>query len=389
MKRIFVLFVCFLFSYSVNAGDLEELYKSPDVKQLSAEKFVSKYSNFKWQGANKRVAISKNSFLFKRKVREAIAYFNADGKLTRLDSWVYNRGDDGDMVQVKFEAEYEKLIAELTEYFGIRKAQRKPVDGAARAEAYSFMMANRHEVKLLVGFDKKPRYRADFLNLVLRNYSDIDRLRGSAASKFIKKEKSGDVLIDRIPMIDQGPKGYCVPATLARIGQHFGVDISMHEIAMISDSSSGGGTYVHLAMDSLKKNYGRIKMRIKDIKFKNPFNIYVRRGNTLYPNSPNAAKNAAMQIEDDDRDVKNFFKAVKKQIDKGYIVAWSMVVGLLPENGAPVRQGGGGHMRMIIGYNEKTQEILFSDSWGKGHEFKRIPVKSAMIVSSGLYEIVP
>ena len=70
-------------------------------------------------------------------------------------------------------------------------------------------------------------------------------------------------------------------------------------------------------------------------------------------------------------------------------MAWSMVVGLLPENGKPARQGGGGHMRMIMGYNEKTNELIFSDSWGNGHEVKRIDAGAAMLVSSGIYEIRP
>ena len=29
-------------------------------------------------------------------------------------------------------------------------------------------------------------------------------------------------------------------------------------------------------------------------------------------------------------------------------------------------------MRMIIGYNDKTKAILFSDSWGAGHELKQM-----------------
>ena len=28
-------------------------------------------------------------------------------------------------------------------------------------------------------------------------------------------------------------------------------------------------------------------------------------------------------------------------------------------------------MRLIVGYNLQTDEILYSDSWGSGHELKR------------------
>ena len=31
----------------------------------------------------------------------------------------------------------------------------------------------------------------------------------------------------------------------------------------------------------------------------------------------------------------------------------------------------GGHMRLIIGYNDKEQKIIFSDSWGADMNFKK------------------
>ena len=63
-----------------------------------------------------------------------------------------------------------------------------------------------------------------------------------------------------------------------------------------------------------------------------------------------------------------------------------MMVGVFPEKG--VREIGG-HMRLIIGYNSETKEILYSDSWGRGHELKRWPLKYAYITSTGLYDVVP
>ena len=378
----FIIYCWLLISVaSVTAGDLEEMYKSPKTKSMTADEFMKNYPNFKWQGVNKRVAISKKSLLFNHKIREAIVYFSAQGKLTRMDAWIYNRGDDGNMAKKQFETKYEALLDELTKYFEVRKPKKSGIDGVTRSTAYAFQMANRHEVKLLVGFDKKP-YRADFLNLVIRNYEDKDRITSRVATGFISKSDNGDVFIDKIPMIDQGPKGYCVPATLARIGQHFGVDVSMHEIAMLADSSSGGGTSSRQAMEALKDKYARMRLNIKEIKFKYPFNVYNIK-------SPKQAEGHLGSLKENDRNVKKFFGLVKKQVDKGYIVAWTMIVGLLPENGKPARQGGGGHMRMIMGYNEKTNELIFSDSWGNGHEIKRIDAASAMLVSSGIYEIRP
>ena len=110
----------------------------------------------------------------------------------------------------------------------------------------------------------------------------------------------------------------------------------------------------------MKKNYARVKLKIKDIRVSND-SPYIRSGNSLVSISKAEAGKRFASIKDGDSKVKKFFGNVKKRIDKGQMVAWSMLVGLLPENGRPARQGGGGHMRMFIGYNEKTDELIFSD----------------------------
>jgi hypothetical protein len=46
-------------------------------------------------------------------------------------------------------------------------------------------------------------------------------------------------------------------------------------------------------------------------------------------------------------------------------------------------------MRLIIGYNDTTNEILFSDSWGPGHELKRMPADEAWTITSGIYGMEP
>jgi len=66
---------------------------------------------------------------------------------------------------------------------------------------------------------------------------------------------------------------------------------------------------------------------------------------------------------------------------------WSVHLGLFKEGDLP--QSGGGHMRLIIGYNDTTNEVLFSDSWGAGHELKRINADEAWSMTSGLYGMEP
>jgi hypothetical protein len=46
-------------------------------------------------------------------------------------------------------------------------------------------------------------------------------------------------------------------------------------------------------------------------------------------------------------------------------------------------------MRLIIGYNTKTQEILYTDSWGEGHELKHMKADDAWTITSTLTVIEP
>jgi hypothetical protein len=46
-------------------------------------------------------------------------------------------------------------------------------------------------------------------------------------------------------------------------------------------------------------------------------------------------------------------------------------------------------MRLIIGYNTKTQEVLYTDSWGAGHELKRMAAADAWTITTGLTSVEP
>ena len=68
-------------------------------------------------------------------------------------------------------------------------------------------------------------------------------------------------------------------------------------------------------------------------------------------------------------------------------VFWGVTLGLFPERGIP--QARGGHMRLIIGYNAKTREILYTDSWGAGHERKRMPEDQAFAITHDAFYLKP
>jgi hypothetical protein len=80
---------------------------------------------------------------------------------------------------------------------------------------------------------------------------------------------------------------------------------------------------------------------------------------------------------------------VQTHVDAGVTLFWSCLVGLYPEVPDIGANGVFGHMRLIVGYNQKTHEILYSDSWGPNHALKRMPETQAWAMTKGLLVLKP
>jgi hypothetical protein len=67
-------------------------------------------------------------------------------------------------------------------------------------------------------------------------------------------------------------------------------------------------------------------------------------------------------------------------------------LGIYSENGEKARQDGGAHMRLIVGYNFKDKEkpeLIFSDSWGAGHEKKSMLLADAFAATTDVLILEP
>ena len=83
-----------------------------------------------------------------------------------------------------------------------------------------------------------------------------------------------------------------------------------------------------------------------------------------------------------------FERDIQAHIARGIPLLWSVSLGLLPETKLPA-QTRGGHMRLIIGYNARTKEVYYSDTWGLGHELKKMPLADAWTMTDGLFTLEP
>ena len=83
-----------------------------------------------------------------------------------------------------------------------------------------------------------------------------------------------------------------------------------------------------------------------------------------------------------------FKRAVREAVDAGVPLFWGVTLGWFPEV-PELPQAAGGHMRLIIGYNSGTKEILYTDSWGAGHALKRMSEDQAWAMTNALLYLKP
>jgi hypothetical protein len=209
-------------------------------------------------------------------------------------------------------------------------------------------------------------------------------------------------------MVDQGEKGYCVVATTARVFGYYGMQVDQHEIAQIANASAESGTSSSGMIESLGRIAGRFKVRVKtheEMEYPelgdlvSDYNRLAKRKNAReFPADPSVnmwtyfdAFDPAILKETRMKDgagFKSFIAEVQRSIDAGVPLLWTVTVGIFPEEKINP-QTRGGHMRLIIGYNTATNEVLYSDSWGAGHEMKRLGTAEAFCATHGLYSIQP
>jgi|GEM_PF-312754 len=262
----------------------------------------------------------------------------------------------------------------------------------------------------------------------LKGKNSVKKIAAKGAKKIsdnVVKDPRGDVFIDAIPMVDQGQKGYCSVATAERVLRYFGLEIDEHQLAQAAGTSAEGGTSTKAMKDSVAaigRRFGlgtvvcygdfdkdvtsRIDGLVDEVKAYNKAakklkrkaiedSVYIRREGNMISYSP-AALDEAMEPEvvkemrvngAKKSEYTRFMSDVHKQIDKGIPLFWGVVLGTYPEPN--LMQTKGGHMRLIVGYNDKKKEILFSDSWGAGHELKRMPADWAWTISRCLIYLKP
>jgi hypothetical protein len=234
----------------------------------------------------------------------------------------------------------------------------------------------------------------------------------------VQKNANGDVFISNVPMVNQGQKGYCAAATSERVLRYYGIEMDEHEIAQLAGTSATGGTESGAMVEAVTRVGNKVGLRREDIvrsasggtweesdtyKTLQLYNkaaqsakeaqidwhnyksgSMINAGAIMAAMNPKILKTAKQKLSGQQ---KRFHDEIHKQVNAGVPIFWSVMVGLYPEPEIP--QASGGHMRLIIGYNDKTKEVLYTDSWGPGHELKRMPEDWAWTITTSCMFLKP
>jgi hypothetical protein len=210
---------------------------------------------------------------------------------------------------------------------GFRLDLRKTKLGAIKEYSKSWVLPN--DILATLSYASR-----EYLILKLESYSEASKMAAekpdayAIADRLTSKKRSpaGHIYISGIPMINQGNKGYCAPATLTRLTKFLGYNVDLHQLADITETKAqyqetdSGGAYASDIISATRRIFSSTPYRLRQI-----------------------------GLQQDDH-----YEAIRLSIDSDQPIIW-----MVP-----------GHMRLIIGYHPRTREIVYSDSWGSGHEFK-------------------
>jgi len=196
----------------------------------------------------------------------------------------------------------------------------------------------------------------------------------------LEKRANGDVVVGDLPMVDQGPKGYCAPATAERAMRYLGVPADMYILANAGQSGFGGGTSVTLLLEGMA---GQIRSKRRsfdawkgELKLKE-IAKYIDKGVPLMWCLYSTSEfNKTADERTKERKEVTEWSAWKTKVTE------ESAVNKLPPDKAR------SHVVLIIGYNRDTNEIAFSDSWGERTKERWITLPEAEQVSQQRFYVV-
>jgi len=402
LRHCFLLFFTVFITTTSYATELTNILFDTGVCEFKSREEVLKnpaFTLFSWTDKSKARAMyyrkyKKQELSFAGVLLEEAVIRFSNNSIVDLKVSFYNNGDN---LSINDKKKFYSLIKDVSERITKNLAVKpgKIVKSRAGGANLSSLKWSLPKFKAVLSWSEEgstKKYLAKYLNLNITSNSFEKKPLTKAELKENVRKKDDDVYIPNFPMVDQGDKGYCAVATTTRVLTYYGYNVDMYHLASILGTTRTG-TSVEGMFKALKRLSSTYHFAIRQyIGFDNKklykiikgYNSYAKKkGGRLFdfrvPADPFQIMDPEIYKEyrciKNKADFKKFILNVKRNIDLGLPVIWGLYLGIYKEPSN--LQATGGHMRIIIGYNDKVKEIIYSDSWGSGHEFKTIPYDRA------------
>ena len=351
--------------------------------------------------------------LFGIPVLEALVRFSPRGTPSGASFAFYTRGDAGRIAPDRWKELCGNVLRTLSAAFAPAKGQPLSAHiGSARVRGMAWDTPSGRWT-LRRGESDRPEY----LTLALAPPAGSgggtgapSSLKSTASTRTDRATQRSRVQDDgeggkwlAVPMVDQGDKGYCAAATLERVLRFYGAEVDQHLLADLAGTDAQGGTSSLALKAAIDRTAHVFGVRRKDCASPDPLteerarNNYDRAAKKLHlPTLPRPRQSGGVRTIDvsgvdervlqlarsKEKGFRQFQRDVKDAIDEGRPLMWGVT---LFRGGVPA----GGHMRLVVGYNEAKGVIYFSDSWGTGHEKEAMPYEEAWAITHLLFELVP
>lgn len=425
--------------------------------------------NFVWQDKERtraRFNPDKHAFKIKGKdVGEVLVNFK-DAKIASIAVSVLNKGDENDIIDKStFTDATNNVKSLLSGASGVKEEVRRKDELITKAEGsvwrckkalymgeWLFLPEKKEEID---GWIWTTKAHGEFVRMrILPPQAQLGvqlKQQKSTVSRPVLaarvKREGTKAVIDTIPMVDQGSKGYCAVASFERVLRYYGADVDMHDLANLAETY--GGTNPQKMKSAVFKVSQKLSLRTRE-----PFFLKRKQYESMFRDynrlATKAGKNTVDIGESDWGDVdpqlfkqsrvaspeyNRFKQEVVGNINKGIPIMWALQLGLFWEDGIedsweanryavakdvsddekedaekekeyaeerkkemeelrkknprPPAHMSGGHMRLIVGYDTAKQLIFYTDSWGPGHEMKSMPIDQAFAVTSAMFVLEP
>jgi hypothetical protein len=450
-KRFFHFFLFVFVAGACVAQNTEEVFplemlldKKGKIFNVTPDKFMERMDQyFEWESESKETAKASSSVSFLGfKALDAIARFK-NGKFSKFEIYLYNRDDERSR-KTYFWGLLDKALSKPDEWTGV-SGERVPHEREGKFAVlvkvwkqkpylYTLKWACSHKDNK--GFGERMRFEVSKLededhsdkNKEPAKKPEVKKSTGALTDN-IKKSPNGDVFIENIKTFVKGP----CPSSVFEIvlSYYYGQDFDSSQIAQICKASEP-----NLNMSDIFKAFksidAKLRVRLKELyvsemlkvdeldvndmrvwsracKVISKYNRSARKAGVpkikiaqymmkidkktlYYPKKMLAAMTLAgvksMRLNGEKYEYKKFLKKVREYIKSGIPVCWCMTPALL-QNDMFASQTSSRDLKLIIGYNDKENKIIYLDASGADHALNKMSYDDAWYITRAACVLLP